>query len=225
MPWRRAPGWELTAHILLSMGAAALLFAAAVTALLLVCTRTGGCARRRIADLPTVLPPLDALEKVMFRLIGAGFALLTLALLTGFIFVTNLLAQHLEHKTILSLIAWVLFGVLLIGAHPLRLARALRRALDLVRLRLPGPVVFRLEIRPRVSARAALGLSARERMAHLSLGVIVLRTRRVAAPGRLLRRQRNRSHEPESLPAAAPGQGRAIAARGWRRPCSPTRTG
>ena len=29
------PGWELTAHILLSMGAAALLFAAAVTALLL----------------------------------------------------------------------------------------------------------------------------------------------------------------------------------------------
>ncbi len=62
-----------------------------------------------------MLPPLDALEKVMFRLIGAGFALLTLALLTGFIFVTNLRAQHLEHKTILSLIAWVLFGVLLIG--------------------------------------------------------------------------------------------------------------
>ena len=30
------PGWELTAHILLSMGAAALLFAAAVTAMLLV---------------------------------------------------------------------------------------------------------------------------------------------------------------------------------------------
>ena len=51
----------------------------------------------------------------MFRLIGAGFMLLTLALLTGLIFVTNLWAQHLQHKTILSLIAWVLFGVLLIG--------------------------------------------------------------------------------------------------------------
>ena len=50
-----------------------------------------------------MLPPLDALEKVMFRLIGAGFVLLTLALLTGFVFVTNLRAQHLEHKTILSL--------------------------------------------------------------------------------------------------------------------------
>ena len=51
----------------------------------------------------------------MFRLIGAGFVLLTLALLTGFIFVTNLFEQHLIHKTVLSLIAWVLFGILLIG--------------------------------------------------------------------------------------------------------------
>jgi len=109
-----APGWELTAHILLSMGAAALLFAAAVTALLWVYSNHR-LRSHRIADLPTVLPPLDALEKVMFRLIGAGFTLLTLALLTGFIFVTNLFAQHLVHKTTLSLIAWVLFGVLLLG--------------------------------------------------------------------------------------------------------------
>jgi ABC-type uncharacterized transport system permease subunit len=109
-----ASGWELTAHILLSMAAAALLFAAAVTALLLVFLdrrlRTG-----RIADLPTVLPPLDALERVMFRLIGAGFVLLTLALFTGFVFVTNLFTQHLIDKTVLSLIAWTIFGVLLIG--------------------------------------------------------------------------------------------------------------
>jgi ABC-type uncharacterized transport system permease subunit len=109
-----APGWELTAHILLSMGAAALLFAAAVTALLLVYIDRRLRARR-IADLPSGMPPLDALEKVMFRLIGAGFVLLTLALFTGFVFVTNLFTQNLVQKTILSLIAWVLFGVLLIG--------------------------------------------------------------------------------------------------------------
>ena len=108
------PGWALTAHILLSMGDAALLFAAAVTALLLVFLDRR-LRKRRLADLPSELPPLDALERVMFRLIGAGFALLTLALLTGFVFVTNLLDQHLIHKTVLSLVAWVLFGVLLIG--------------------------------------------------------------------------------------------------------------
>jgi ABC-type uncharacterized transport system permease subunit len=109
-----AAGWQLTAHILLSMGAAALLFAAAVTALLLVFLDRR-LRTRRIARLPSVLPPLDALEKVMFRLIGTGFVLLTLSLFTGFVFVTNLFAQHLFQKTVLSLIAWIIFGVLLIG--------------------------------------------------------------------------------------------------------------
>jgi ABC-type uncharacterized transport system permease subunit len=109
-----APGWELTAHILLSMGAAALLLAAAVTALVLV-FYDRRLRSHRLADLPAALPPLDSLEKVMFRLIGAGFVLLTVALLTGFVFVKDLHAQHLEHKTILSSIAWVLFGVLLGG--------------------------------------------------------------------------------------------------------------
>jgi ABC-type uncharacterized transport system permease subunit len=107
-------GWELTAHILLSMGAAALLFAAAVTALLLVFLDRR-LRLRRIADLPSVLPPLDVLERIMFRLIGAGFGLLTLALFTGFVFVTNLFTQNLVQKTALSLLAWTLFGVLLIG--------------------------------------------------------------------------------------------------------------
>jgi ABC-type uncharacterized transport system permease subunit len=109
-----APGWELTAHILLSMGAAALLFAAAVTAMLLIFLDRR-LRTRRIVDLPSGMPPLDALEKLLFRLIGAGFGLLTLALFTGFVFVTNLFTQNLVQKTVLSLIAWLLFGVLLIG--------------------------------------------------------------------------------------------------------------
>jgi ABC-type uncharacterized transport system permease subunit len=109
-----AAGWELTAHILLSMAAAALLFRAAVTALLLIFLERR-LRTRRLANLPSALPPLDALEKVMFRLIGAGFGFLTLALFTGFVFVTNLFTQNLVQKTVLSLIAWLVFGVLLIG--------------------------------------------------------------------------------------------------------------
>jgi ABC-type uncharacterized transport system permease subunit len=108
------PGWELSAHILLSMAAAALLFAAAVTALLLVFLERR-LRSRRLADLPSALPPLDTLERVMFRLIGAGFAFLTLALFTGFVFVTNLFTQLLLQKTVLSMIAWLLFAILLIG--------------------------------------------------------------------------------------------------------------
>ncbi|HEX3846970.1 MAG TPA: cytochrome c biogenesis protein CcsA, partial [Steroidobacteraceae bacterium] len=108
------PGWELTAHILLSMAAAALLFAAALTALLLIFL-DHRLRAHRISGLPSILPPLDALERAMFRLIGIGFSLLTLALFTGFVFVTNLFTQHLIHKTVLSLVAWTIFGALLVG--------------------------------------------------------------------------------------------------------------
>jgi ABC-type uncharacterized transport system permease subunit len=60
-------------------------------------------------------PPLTLLEGLLFRLIGAGFALLTLALLSGVVFVEDLFAQHLVHKTVLSLLAWATFGALLFG--------------------------------------------------------------------------------------------------------------
>jgi ABC-type uncharacterized transport system permease subunit len=113
-PEEHVANWQLSAHILLSMAAAALLFAAAANALLLVFLDRR-LRNRRLADLPSILPPLDALEKVMFRLIAAGFAMLTLALLTGFVFVTDLFEQHLIHKTVLSLVAWVIFATLLVG--------------------------------------------------------------------------------------------------------------
>ena len=41
--------------------------------------------------------------------------MLTLALVTGAFFVENLLAQHLVHKVVLAIIAWVVFGILLLG--------------------------------------------------------------------------------------------------------------
>ena len=153
------PGWELTAHILLSMGAAALLFAAAVTALLLVFLDRRLRARR-LAELPRELPPLDALERVMFRLIGAGFGMLTLALLTGFIFVTNLFEQLFDTKdrAVADRVGDLRYAV--DRAHPLRLARPPRGALDVVRFRRARIGVFWLQVRPRNLARKTLGLNA-----------------------------------------------------------------
>ncbi len=63
------------------------------------------------------LPALDVLEGLLFHLIAAGFILLTLALATGLIFINDLFAQHLVHKTVLSILAWLVFGVLLWGRH------------------------------------------------------------------------------------------------------------
>mgnify|MGYP000356751259 CR=1 FL=1 len=57
------------------------------------------------------LPPLQTMERLMFRVIGAGFILLSLALISGFVVVDH----WFTHKIIFSLIAWLIFAVLLIG--------------------------------------------------------------------------------------------------------------
>ncbi len=61
------------------------------------------------------LPALVVLERLLFRLIAVGFALLTVSLLSGLAFVNDLFAQHLVHKTSLSILAWLVFGLLLFG--------------------------------------------------------------------------------------------------------------
>lgn len=61
------------------------------------------------------LPPLLTLEKLLFRLISAGFVLLTLTLLSGILFSEQLIdrALRLDHKTVFAILSWVMFGALL----------------------------------------------------------------------------------------------------------------
>lgn len=61
------------------------------------------------------LPPLEVLEDLLFKVIAAGFLLLTVSLLSGIMFINDIFAQHLVHKTILSILTWLVFGVLLWG--------------------------------------------------------------------------------------------------------------
>ncbi len=55
------------------------------------------------------------LEALLFRSLWASFVLLSATLLTGVLFVENMLAQHLWHKTVLSLLSWLVLGALLFG--------------------------------------------------------------------------------------------------------------
>ena len=61
------------------------------------------------------LPPLEVLESLLFRLIGVGFLMLTVSLVSGTVFINDIFAQHLVHKTILSILTWLVFGILLFG--------------------------------------------------------------------------------------------------------------
>ncbi|NND45144.1 MAG: cytochrome c biogenesis protein CcsA, partial [Xanthomonadales bacterium] len=73
--------------------------------------------RHHLNRLVRTLPALDVLEGLLFQLILAGQALLTVSLITGLVFVNDLFAQHLVHKTVLSILAWLVFGALLWGRH------------------------------------------------------------------------------------------------------------
>lgn len=63
------------------------------------------------------LPSLLALEKLLFRLIGAGFLLLTATLVTGVFFSEQLFGRALrfEHKTVFTIASWLVFAGLLGG--------------------------------------------------------------------------------------------------------------
>jgi ABC-type uncharacterized transport system permease subunit len=65
------------------------------------------------------LPPLQTMESLLFSLIWTGFALLSLAILSGFLTLNDLFAQHLAHKTLLTLAAWAVFATLLTGRYTL----------------------------------------------------------------------------------------------------------
>lgn len=65
------------------------------------------------------LPALLTMERLLFRLIGIGFVLLTATVLSGVFFSEELFGKpfRLEHKTVFTLLSWVLFGALLAGRY------------------------------------------------------------------------------------------------------------
>ena len=61
------------------------------------------------------LPPLADMESFLFVFLSLGFTGLSLSLISGFFFLEDIFAQHLVHKTTLSIIAWFILGILMFG--------------------------------------------------------------------------------------------------------------
>lgn len=106
--------WQEQLHAALALLAYATLAVAAVLAVTLA-LQERALRRREFGPWLRALPPLVQFETLLFRTIAVGFALLSATLLTGLLFVQDLLAQHLVHKTVLSVLSWVAFGTLLLG--------------------------------------------------------------------------------------------------------------
>ncbi|MGA7800469.1 MAG: cytochrome c biogenesis protein CcsA [Gammaproteobacteria bacterium] len=108
------PSWALDIHIALSVLAYSLLAMAALQALVLA-IQDHQLHNRHPGGVIRSLPPLQTMESLLFQMIGVGFVLLSFALISGFVFLEDIFTQHLVHKTVLSIVAWVVFAVLLWG--------------------------------------------------------------------------------------------------------------
>ncbi len=116
-------------HILVSIVAYSLLAIAACQAVLLNEQINQLKRGSVIGAMIQTLPPLQTMERLLFQILLLGLLCLTVALASGLIFLEDILAQHLAHKTFFSILAWMTFALLIFGRY--RLGWRGRRAISL----------------------------------------------------------------------------------------------
>jgi len=111
-------GGGMLLHISASILAYAVLTLAAIQSGLLA-IQDHQLRHRHTRGIIQILPPLQLMESMLFELLWIGVSLLTLSIVSGFVFIDDIFAQSLVHKTVLTILAWLLFSVLLWGHYQL----------------------------------------------------------------------------------------------------------
>lgn len=106
--------WQLRAHVTTSMFAYGLLTVGAILAIYAL-IQDRRLRNGKLSAVNHLFAPLETTERMLYAVTAAGFTVLALSVVSGILFVENLFAQHLVHKTALSLLALLLFGILLLG--------------------------------------------------------------------------------------------------------------
>ncbi|MBO6851473.1 MAG: cytochrome c biogenesis protein CcsA [Marinobacter sp.] len=108
--------YGMLSHIALSVTAYSLFTLAAIQATLLY-FQNRQLKHNYNSVLVRNLPPLQTMESLLFEMVWAGVVMLVLAIVTGALFIEDLFAQDLAHKTLFSLLSLVVFVALLIGRY------------------------------------------------------------------------------------------------------------
>jgi ABC-type uncharacterized transport system permease subunit len=101
-------------HIMISIVAYSLIMLSAVQALFLA-YQDSAIRSHQPGGFIRYLPPIHDMETLLFQFLGFGFVFLSGSLITGFFFLEDIFSQNQAHKTLLSLIAWLILGTLLFG--------------------------------------------------------------------------------------------------------------
>ena len=107
------------AHLLISMLAYSLFTMASLHVMLMAIIerRLHGSDGGALPPVLRNMPPLLTLEKLLFRIIAAGFVLLTLTIASGVLFSEELFGKpaRFNHKTVFGVLSWLIFAALLGG--------------------------------------------------------------------------------------------------------------
>lgn len=103
-------------HIMISVLAYSLLTLGALQALALA-HQDNAIKNHHPGGLVKHLPPIHDMEGLLFQILGFALLFLSAALISGFFFLDDLFAQHLAHKTVLSIVSWLLLLILLFGRY------------------------------------------------------------------------------------------------------------
>ena len=105
--------WQLDLHISLSMLAYSILTVAALFALslLVYIKKIKNSNFKADVGLLSIIEE----EKKLFHLIFLGWLILSTSLISGVIFIEDFVQQHLGHKIVFSILAWLIFGMLILG--------------------------------------------------------------------------------------------------------------
>jgi ABC-type uncharacterized transport system permease subunit len=109
--------FEFRLHLVLGMLAYSLFTVAMLHAVLIAKVESRLHAAPALGGPLAQLPPLLSLERLVFALIAAAFAVLTATLAFGIVYSEAFLGRALrfEHKTVFIILSWLIFGVLLAG--------------------------------------------------------------------------------------------------------------
>ncbi|MCS5712436.1 cytochrome c biogenesis protein CcsA [Candidatus Berkiella aquae] len=114
MDTKAHPG--VLAHIFISMFAISLLLLASLQAIFMG-LQNHLLKHHKPSAILHILPPLQAMETLLFYIIWCGVLFFSGSLLSGFFYQGPLLTSHLLPKIILALCAWVLLVSLLLGRY------------------------------------------------------------------------------------------------------------
>lgn len=118
IPFEYHSNYAFTSHIIVSVFAYAVFALASFQALILT-TQEKKLTQADKDSILDKLPPLQTMENILFRLVGIGFLLLTITLVSGAVFSQSVFGHPFSftHHIVLASSAWIVFAILLWGHY------------------------------------------------------------------------------------------------------------